>query len=183
MTRRRNADAGKFYSVFETSLGVGGVVASEAGLLEVFPPFGGASLAEMMAHIVELYPAAEADNPATRRAAHLLRCYFAGEPVIFDLPLDWSVFTPFQDAVYHAVVNLPAGTTRSYGEIARQIRKPRAARGVGRAMARNPLPIIIPCHRVVGATGGLTGYSAAGGVLSKKWLLDLEQRGIQGKIP
>ncbi len=174
MTRRRNAARDSYRSVFETSLGFGGVVASEAGLLEVFLPFGGASRTEMIAEIAGAYPDAVADNTVTRRAAHLLWRYFAGEPVLFDLPVNWSVFTPFQTAVYHAVTDIPAGTMRSYGEIARQIGRPRAARAVGQAMAKNPLPIIIPCHRVVGAAGDLTGYSGAGGVLSKKWLLDIE---------
>ncbi len=181
MTGRKNAIRGRYRSVFETPLGFGGVVASDAGLLEVFLPFGGASRVDMAVDIARAYPAAVADSPVTRRAAQLLRRYFAGEPVVFDLPVDWSAFTPFQPAVYHAVISLPSGMTGSYGEIARQIGRPRAARGVGRAMARNPLPIIVPCHRVVGATGDLTGYSGAGGVLSKKWLLDMEQRGLPGK--
>ncbi len=181
MIGRRNTAAGRYRSVFETSLGFGGVAASEAGLLELFLPFGGASRAQMMTEIARAYPGAVAENPVTRRAARLLRRYFAGELVVLDLPIDWSPFTPFQIAVYHAVTNLPAGTTRSYGDIARQIGRPLAARGVGRAMARNPLPIVIPCHRVVGAAGSLTGYSAVGGVLSKKWLLALEQGGVQGK--
>ncbi len=182
MIRRRNAAQGRYRSVFETPLGFGGVVASDTGLLEVFLPFGGSSRAEMEAEIVALYPGAASDNQVTRSAAHTLRRYFAGERVIFDLPLDGSAFTPFEAAVYHVVMSIPAGMVRSYGDIARQIEKPRAARGVGRAMARNPLPIVIPCHRVVGAAGALTGYSAAGGILSKKWLLDMEQRGSQGKV-
>ncbi len=181
MTGRKNAVRGRYRSFFETPLGFGGVVASDAGLLEVFLPFGGANLADMTAEIAWAYPDAMADCPVTRRAALVLRSYFAGERVVFDLPVDWSAFTPFQTAVYHAVINIPAGMTGSYGEIARQIGRPRAARGVGRAMARNPLPIIIPCHRVVGAAGDLTGYSGEGGVLSKKWLLDMEQRGVRGK--
>ena len=182
MIRRRNAAQGRYRTVFETSLGFGGVVASESGLLEVFLPFGGASRAEMVAHFAGLYPAATTGNPVTRSAAHQLQRYFAGEPVIFDLPLDWSVFTPFQTAVYQMVVTISYGEVRSYGVIARQIGRPRSARGVGRAMARNPLPIVIPCHRVVGSAGALTGYSASGGILSKKWLLEMEQRGNQGKI-
>lgn len=181
MNKPRNTALARYCSVFETALGFGGVVASVVGLMEVFLPFGGSSRAEIVAHIADLYPGAVADNPLTRRAAQLLRHYFAGEQVSFDLPLDWSAFTSFQTAVYRAVIKLPAGTTRSYGEIARQIGRQRAARGVGRAMAANPLPIVIPCHRVVGAAGDLTGYSGVGGVLSKKWLLEMEQRGIQGK--
>jgi methylated-DNA-[protein]-cysteine S-methyltransferase len=85
-------------------------------------------------------------------------------------------FTPFQQRVYRAVMKIPFGEVMSYGGIARMIGQPEAARGIGGAMARNPLPIIIPCHRVVGSSGKLTGYSAPGGIASKSWLLEMERR-------
>lgn len=97
--------------------------------------------------------------------------YFAGERQAFDLPLLLSG-TPFQQQVLRALQAIPYGSTVCYAEIARQIGRPRAVRAVGAANARNPLPIVIPCHRVIGKNGGLTGF--AGGLPIKSVLLTLE---------
>jgi len=175
MNKQRNSVAGSYRSLYETSLGAGGVVASERGVLEVFLPFGGMNEGELMAEMGDLYPLAREDNQVTRQAAELLRRYFAGERVIFTIPLDLGGCSDFQAAVYAVVGAIPYGSVRTYGEVATQLGSPRAARGVGTAMAANRLPIIIPCHRVVGSSGALTGYSAPGGVASKKWLLELER--------
>lgn len=173
--RKSDRDAAATYrSLFETGIGVGAVVASAEGLVEVFPPFGVEEQGAMSAQIAARYPFATEESPLTRRAAALLARYFAGKPVVFDIPIDWRGFTPFQRAVYQAVRAIPAGEVRSYSEVAAEVGQPRGARGVGGAMARNPLPIIIPCHRVVGKSGGLTGYSAPGGIGSKLWLLKME---------
>ena len=182
MKGKRNSVAGKYRSLFSARLGFGGVVAGEEGLIEVFLPFAGESEDEMAKRITLLYPQAVSENRVTRKAALLLEKYFNGERVDFDIPVDGRGFTLFQSAVYAAVARIPRGEVKSYGEIALQIGRPRGARGVGMAMAHNPLPIIIPCHRVVGASGALTGYSAAGGVMSKKWLLLMEGAELQGKV-
>jgi methylated-DNA-[protein]-cysteine S-methyltransferase len=163
-------------SLYETALGAGGVVAGDAGLLEVFPPFGGENAAAMASRIADRYPDAVEESDTTRRAASLLTRYFAGEPVVFDLPIDFREFTPFQEAIYRMVTTIPRGEVRSYSQVAAETGRPRASRGVGGAMARNPLPIVIPCHRVVGKSGELTGYSASGGIESKRWLLETERR-------
>lgn len=97
--------------------------------------------------------------------------YFSGARREFDLPLD-TRGTPFQEAVWAEVARIPYGTTTTYGEVARRIGRPRAARAVGGANGANPLPIIIPCHRVIGAGGSLTGYGA--GLAIKAALLQLE---------
>jgi methylated-DNA-[protein]-cysteine S-methyltransferase len=97
--------------------------------------------------------------------------YFAGKRTGFDVAIAPDG-TDFQQRVWDALCEIPYGETRSYGEIARQIGQPRAARAVGLANARNPIPIIVPCHRVIGAKGSLTGY--AGGLETKSALLDLE---------
>ncbi len=97
--------------------------------------------------------------------------YFAGERTDFELPLA-PVGTPFQEEVWSALREIPYGETASYGELAERIGRPSAARAVGMANGRNPISIIVPCHRVIGATGELTGY--AGGVERKRLLLDLE---------
>ncbi len=100
-----------------------------------------------------------------------LREYFSGSRRAFDLPLDLRG-TPFQNAVWDKLVRIPYGATTTYGEIARSIGKPQAARAVGAANGANPLSIIIPCHRVLGANGSLTGYG--GGLEMKAALLRLE---------
>jgi methylated-DNA-[protein]-cysteine S-methyltransferase len=175
MSTRRHTAEGVYLSFFVTGFGVGAVTASGNGLLEIFLPFGGETAEDQSARILEQYSHVRGESPMTRHAADLLVRYFSGERVVFDLPVDQSAFTPFQIKVYRAVMGIPYGAVKSYGTIAVQIGKPQAARGIGGAMARNPLPIIIPCHRVVGSSGALTGYSASGGIASKRWLLEMER--------
>lgn len=175
MRRQDRQSAGTYYSLFVADIGTGGVVAGPDGLLEVFLPFAGETGDTLVAQIAARYPFATEESPLTRKAADLLAAYFAGVPVAFDLPIDRRGFTLFQWDVYRAVMTIPYGEMRSYSQVATEIGRPRAARGIGGAMARNPLPIIIPCHRVVGKSGGMTGYSAPGGIVSKLWLLKMEQ--------
>ena len=111
-----------------------------------------------------------ADAPfATARTQ--LDQYFAGERHEFDLPFELDG-TPFLRTVWGALTTIPYGETRSYGQIARQIGRPDRARAVGSANGRNPISIVVPCHRVIGADGSLTGYG--GGLDRKRYLLDLE---------
>ena len=107
-----------------------------------------------------------------------LAAYFAGELEQFDLPLKLAG-TPFQQRVWQELVRIPFGTTITYAELARHVGQPSASRAVGNANSRNPVSIIVPCHRVIGADGKLTGY--AGGVDKKRWLLDWERRHPAGK--
>jgi O-6-methylguanine DNA methyltransferase len=100
--------------------------------------------------------------------------YFAGQRQHFDIPVDLSEVTDFQRSVLHAAETIPAGNMWTYGEVAKQIGKPQASRAVGQALGRNPIPIIVPCHRVIGSNGQMVGYSGGGGIESKKWLLRLE---------
>lgn len=92
----------------------------------------------------------------------------------FDLAIDWSVMTPFQAAVLRVVYGIGYGRTLTYRAVAGQIGKPKAARAVGRANATNPMPLVIPCHRVLGSDGKLHGFGAPGGLETKAWLLRLE---------
>ncbi len=115
------------------------------------------------------------DDVLLRRAAEQLHAYFAGECSAFDLPLDLRG-TPFQCAVWNALLAIPAGSTRSYGEVAKTLSAASAVRAVGAAVGRNPVSVIVPCHRVVGSDGSLTGY--AGGVDRKRALLDLERAAL-----
>ena len=108
------------------------------------------------------------DPSAVHPAREQLLSYFAGERRRFDLPLR-PVGTPFQQAVWKALREIPFGATRSYGDIARRIGTPRAVRAVGAANGRNPLPIFVPCHRVIGSDGSMTGFG--GGLPVKRFLL------------
>jgi methylated-DNA-[protein]-cysteine S-methyltransferase len=108
---------------------------------------------------------------AFAEATSQLDAYFAGELRAFDLPLAPSG-TPFEERVWAELLTIPYGTTISYAELARRIGCPGAARAVGRANGRNPIPIVIPCHRVIGSSGDLTGYG--GGLERKRALLELE---------
>ena len=121
--------------------------------------------------------AREASGGVLARTAAQLREYFAGERIAFDLPLGPDG-TGFQKLVWHALSQIPYGVTRSYGELARAIGRPAASRAVGMANSKNPISIIVPCHRVIGANGSLTGY--AGGMRVKQWLLEHEQRYFVG---
>lgn len=168
------------YAIFEAPGGWGAVVAGSAGIREVVLPFGWetrekleAGLAERLQRPVEA-PSGDVASEAARRLSR----YFRGERVeFFDLPLDLSAFTPFQAEVYRVVADIPYGKVLTYREVAVAVGRPAAARGIGGAMGRNPVPVIIPCHRVVGSSGTMTGYSAPGGIASKQWLLRLE--GVQ----
>lgn len=114
-------------------------------------------------------------NGVFREVIAQLNAWFAGELHQFNLPLA-PEGTPFQQRVWRALLDIPYGETRSYGDIARQIGKPTASRAVGAANGLNPIPIIIPCHRVIGSSGQLVGFG--GGLPTKRQLLVLEQRHI-----
>lgn len=111
-------------------------------------------------------------HPVLQKAAQQLGEYFAGQRYVFDLPLDLSGGTAFQQAVWQAIRAIATGTTTSYGHIGKSIGNAAAVRAVGAAVGRNPISIVVPCHRVLGAGGALTGY--AGGLERKTALLRLE---------
>ncbi len=113
------------------------------------------------------------EHPILARTATQLAEYFAGDRTTFDLPLD-PEGTEFQLEAWQALRAIPFGETRSYRDQATTIGRPTAVRAIGAANGRNPIPIVVPCHRVVGADGSLTGF--AGGVETKAWLLDHEAR-------
>ncbi|MEG1826951.1 MAG: methylated-DNA--[protein]-cysteine S-methyltransferase [Gordonibacter sp.] len=112
----------------------------------------------------------------TNRAANQLQEYFAGKRRSFDLPLA-PAGTDFQKLVWRALEEIPYGQTRSYSDIAHAIGNPKACRAVGGANNKNPLPIVVPCHRVIGANGTLVGYG--GGTKIKTYLLNLERHAIE----
>ncbi|MBX2811222.1 MAG: methylated-DNA--[protein]-cysteine S-methyltransferase [Myxococcales bacterium] len=107
----------------------------------------------------------------THECKYQLNAYFMGQLQQFQLPLDW-VGTSFQQQVWSALMEIHYGQTRTYLDVARQLHNPQAVRAVGGANARNPISLIVPCHRVIGTQGRLTGY--AGGLTRKQWLLEHE---------
>ncbi len=143
-----------------------GVAVDDSGVCSV--RFGGAP--------VEAGPLLEAAPDGTLgRALDLLRRYFAGEPIDFDaLPMSVRRGTDFERAVWKALAAIPYGEMRTYGQIAAEVGEPDSARAVGTACNHNPLPIVVPCHRVVGADGKLVGFG--GGVWRKRVLLELEAK-------
>ena len=106
---------------------------------------------------------------------HQIEAYLHGERISFDFPIHWEVLSPFQQRVQRAVYAIPYGETCTYGQIAAQIGSPRSARTVGQANATNPMPLVLPCHRLVGVDGSLRGYGSGEGIKTKRWLLDLEK--------
>jgi len=118
---------------------------------------------------------AQPEHPVLLAAASQLNAYFRDEHRSFDLPLDLSAGTPFQVSAWTTLLQIAWGDTISYGELARRMGKPAAVRAAGTAIGRNPLSIFVPCHRVIGTNGSLTGY--AGGLHRKQALLQLEQHG------
>jgi methylated-DNA-[protein]-cysteine S-methyltransferase len=121
--------------------------------------------------------APQGDALATASAAIQLEQYFAGERTEFELDIE-PAGTPFERRVWQEVRAIPYGETASYAQIARRIGRPSACRAVGRANGHNPIAVVVPCHRVVGSDGSLTGY--AGGIEMKRALLDLERRVVGG---
>ena len=117
-------------------------------------------------------------HPTLKQAAREMQAYFDGKRQIFDVDLDINSGTLFQQSVWRALLKIAHGKTSTYGDIGRQINNPAAVRAVGAAVGRNPLSIIIPCHRVLGGDGSLTGY--AGGLYRKTALLNLEGFAFDG---
>jgi len=125
-------------------------------------------------------PAQPGDDARTRALGDEIAAYFNGRLKHFKTPLDW-VGTPFQQRVWQALLDIPYGQTRSYGEQARSIGRPTATRAVAAANGANKVSIVVPCHRVIGSDGSLTGYG--GGLARKRWLLQLEESAAPPPVP
>ncbi len=148
-----------------TNLGTGAVAVTSQGVCRVWLPGDDLS---------DIDRSASGESELARKAAKQLEQYFQGCLQQFDLSVDISSLTLFQQQVLRLTMEIPYGTVLTYGQLAKRVGSPKAARAVGGALAANPIPVIIPCHRVLASTGALTGFSGAGGVLMKENLLTME---------
>jgi len=156
------------FTYLQSPIGLLLLAADNAGLREITFPKNGMPPSPQ--------PAWHEDSSAFTEPMRQLRAYFAGELETFDLPLAPGG-TPFQQRVWNELCKIPYGETISYGQLAQHIGNPNASRAVGLANGSNPIPIVIPCHRVIGSNGKLTGYG--GGLPIKEKLLALERRQLR----
>lgn len=158
----------------DSPLGTIWVAVSEKGLvaIEISDDLG--SMVEMLKRGGATF--IQVDDTKTTNETQQISEYLQGERKNFDLEIDWSVLRPFQEKALRATFDIPYGQVKTYGDIAQQLGNPKSARAVGRAEATNPMPLVIPCHRVIGADGSLHGYGAGQGLETKAWLLDLEAK-------
>ncbi len=162
---------GLYFAVFRTDAGWVGLLASPRGLRRLILPHP--SEQEVCQQLAE----DATGNPALfQDLIARLQAYFSGRRVAFPDELDLSLATPFQRDVWRAARAIPRGETRTYGWLAGQIGRPGAARAVGQALGRNPVPVIVPCHRVLAGDGGIGGFS--GGLDMKRYLLRLEGNSV-----
>jgi methylated-DNA-[protein]-cysteine S-methyltransferase len=154
-----------------TPLGDFRLAASDLGLLAIE---WASAQPEFDSYLTRLKRPTQPNQKKIAPYAKELREYLNGKRTAFTIPIDWSPFTQFQREALQAVFRIPYGETRTYIDIAREIDRPHAYRAVGAANAMNPMPIIVPCHRVIGMDGKLHGYGGGEGLPTKEWLLKLE---------
>lgn len=156
--------------LFETAIGTCGVRWSEAGITEVDLPRRRPPLRSRC-----LEDAGDVPEPVRRAVAEMAGLLDGERRDLRWIELDQRHLDPFELRVYAATREIEAGATASYGEIAQSLGEPREARAVGAALAQNPFPIVVPCHRVLAANGALHGFSAPGGLATKRRMLEIEQ--------
>ncbi len=178
MSSKINHDK-KYFTVFTTGFGWCGVVFTLRGVQRIFLPEK--KRAYLDKRIQDAFPDAVTDTETFSGLCSELISYFRGSAPRFDCRLDMRRATAFQRNVWNAARKIPYGEVTTYGGIAAQLHRPRAARAVGTALGRNPFPIVVPCHRVLPAAGGLGGFSGPDGAAYKKRLLRLE--GSLGRQP
>lgn len=151
----------KSFSIIKTPIGLLKITANDEVIISIKPATSEKTKIE-----------SEDSNKLVEKCVKELKEYFSGKRTMFDLPLA-NEGTDFQKQVWQTLRKIPYGETRTYGEVAEMMGKPKAARAIGMANHNNPILIVTPCHRVIGADGSLTGYAA--GVENKKYLLELEK--------
>jgi methylated-DNA-[protein]-cysteine S-methyltransferase len=167
----------KSYVIFRVQPGWMGLVGAAKGVQRIYLP--GLEKERLRQEILKEFPGARRGGLFLKRAQKELTEYFSGRRIRFAIPLDLDEATPFQKKVYRTMVKIPFGEVRSYRWLAQRIGDPKALRAVGGANAQNRWPVVIPCHRIVGSDGRLTGFSAPGGLSLKAALLKLEGIPVQ----
>ncbi len=159
-----------YYTLYKSPPGWIGLLGSEAGLCRVIlpQPTDVKAVSLLLEKITEAVPSSAFFRDLVKR----LKAYFSGENVTFPDKLDFGEATPFQRSIWQATRKIPHGKTHTYTWVAEQAGKPKAVRAAGQALGQNPLPILVPCHRVTSTGGGLGGFT--GGLAIKKYLLKLE---------
>lgn len=163
------------YRTFQTKWGWCAIVVGERGLHATFLPQR--RKAQIEGDLARRCPQAKPSPRLLPELVRAIRAYFAGRPVRFDVRLDLDGVSEFRRRVFAACRKIPRGRTASYADLARAAGSPQAARAVGSAMASNPLPLIVPCHRVLRSDGSLGGFSGPHGLRLKRRLLELEAGG------
>ena len=166
------------YYLFKTAKGEAGFALSPQGICRVILP--GAKPAAIKQELLEIYPELSSGcfppPPLAQRFVEEAKAYFEGQPVALDHPLDLQEASEFEWKVYRALQKVDYGQVRTYGWLAEEAGSPAGARAVGAALSKNPVPLIVPCHRIVRSDGSLGGFSAAGGTKLKQWMLKLEAK-------
>ena len=157
------------FGIFETNMGWMGIAGTSTGIRKViFPTQNKESVVEAIANGCEEI----SEEPCFSEIKDNFIRYFKGQRVDFSFPLDLDGYTDFQKSVWNVTKSIPYGQLRNYGWVASQMGNPKAVRAVGQALGKNPIPIIIPCHRVIGSDGSLHGFT--GGLHWKQKLIELE---------
>ena len=159
------------FTILNTTWGSFGFVSRENHLVAAFLPDSAKAIRRMIA---ESWPGAVEEADALARFQKQVTAYFSGRRTKFDVDIDLADTTPYRESVLRACRRIPYGEVASYSDLARSAGNPAASRAAGSAMAHNPIPLVIPCHRVLRADGSVGGFSSPQGVLQKKRLLELE---------
>lgn len=167
------------YRIISTKFGYVGFVMRGDALRRLVLPLD--SAAEVREAVLREEPKATESRTLAPRVANQITQYFAGEPVEFDMPLDFAGRAPFETAAWKACAKVRYGRTASYRDLAKRIGNPAASRAVGAAMGRNPIPVVIPCHRILRSDGSLGGYSGSQGQAFKQRLLEMESASVTAK--
>ncbi|MFQ5900935.1 MAG: methylated-DNA--[protein]-cysteine S-methyltransferase [Thermodesulfobacteriota bacterium] len=164
----------EMFIIFQTLFGWCGLVSGELGMKKVL--FGYNTSSSLKNSLKKLFPEAkEKQNGLLERGKIMISEYLLGKRLLLDLPYETSNYTSFQRMVWETTKTIPYGETRTYGWVSQKLSKPFAFRAVGQALAVNPLPLIIPCHRVIRADGKLGGFSLPGSSYLKERIIELER--------
>ncbi|MEW6615082.1 MAG: methylated-DNA--[protein]-cysteine S-methyltransferase [Thermodesulfobacteriota bacterium] len=167
------------YSAFDTNFGWCGIVGKEGRLLEILPFLP--TEESVYSRMISKYTGIALCSDCLKETKEAIERYLAGEMVDFEFSLDLSSYTEFQREVWEITKSIPYGEVRTYGWVGKELGNSMSSRAVGAALAKNPLPIVVPCHRVIRCNGDLGGYSADGGIEIKAKLLKMEGHKFDSK--